>query len=119
MLKIMMIVAALAGTTAAQEAAKAAPKAESAKQEAAEDKARTVPGAASKGVKACHADVEKFCPDVKPGEGRLGACLKKNEKKLSKACRNWTRHGGKGHVDQSFAELDPKPAEPAPTPEKR
>lgn len=119
MLKIMLIAAALAGFARAQEPAKPAPKAETPKQEAAEDKARTVKGGASKGVKACHADVETFCAAVKPGEGRLGACLKKNEKKLSKACRTWTRHGGRGHVDQAFAELDPKPAEPAPPPATR
>lgn len=119
MLKILMIAAALAGAAAAQETAKPSPKPESEKQEAAEDAARTVKGGASKGVKACHLDVEKFCAGVKPGEGRLGACLKKNEKKLSKSCRNWTRHGGKGHVDQAFSELDPKPVEPALPPATR
>ena len=36
--------------------------------------------------KACHADVEKFCQGVKPGEGRIIACLKNNSSKLSSEC---------------------------------
>lgn len=111
MLKAILIAAAFAAAARAAEAPKPAPETHSPKQEAAEDKARTVPGGASKGVKACHDDVEKFCAAVKPGDGRLGACLKKNEKALSTACRRWTRHGGRGHVDRAFTELDPKPAE--------
>jgi hypothetical protein len=82
-------------------------------REQAQDKARTVPGAASKGVKACHEDFERFCQGVKPGEGRLGACLKKNAKKLSKPCRRWLAHGGQGHADEAFSELD-KPITTAP-----
>lgn len=83
------------------------------KHEAAEDKARTVPGGASLGVKRCHADIERFCKDVKPGDGRLGKCLKANAKKLSKPCNRWLLHGGKAHVDRAFQELD-SPASPAP-----
>ncbi len=86
------------------------------KNEAAEDKARTVQGGASKGVQACHEDLELWCKAVKPGDGRLGACLKKNSKKLSKGCRRWTRHGGWAHVDRAFAEIDKPsaPTEPKP-----
>jgi len=36
--------------------------------------------------KACRADVEKFCPGVKPGEGRIIACLESNSSKLSQEC---------------------------------
>jgi len=36
---------------------------------------------------ACQAEVEKFCEGVQVGEGRIEACLKANQKKLSKACR--------------------------------
>lgn len=71
--------------------------------ELAEDKARTVPGGASKGIKACHADIERFCRKIKPGEGRLGACLKTNVKKLSKRCRKWASHGGVAHIDEALA----------------
>ena len=88
------------------------------KHERAEDKARTVPGGASKGVQACHDDIERWCADVKPGEARLGKCLKKNAKKLSKACRRWSQHGGWAHVDRAFLEIDPSTAavKPAPRP---
>jgi len=34
----------------------------------------------------CGDDLEKYCGDVKPGEGRIIDCMKKNEKKLSKQC---------------------------------
>lgn len=79
-------------------------------REAAQDKARTVPGGASKGVKACHEDIERFCKGVVPGEGRLGACLKGHKAELSKPCARWTRHGGEAHVDEAFKDLDKGPA---------
>lgn len=82
--------------------------------ESAENKARTVPAGASKGVKACHADIERWCKDVKPGGGRLGACLLPHRKELSKKCLNWAAHGGKAHVDEALArDLDGAPA-PSP-----
>jgi putative cell wall-binding protein len=36
--------------------------------------------------RVCLADVKKFCRGVKPGEGRIIACLKENSSKLSPAC---------------------------------
>ncbi len=36
---------------------------------------------------ACQGDVAKFCADVKPGAGRLGACLRAHESELSEACK--------------------------------
>ncbi len=38
-----------------------------------------------KGV--CRADVEKFCKDIKPGGGRIMACLKSHEAELSEPCK--------------------------------
>jgi hypothetical protein len=35
----------------------------------------------------CKADLEKHCSSVTPGEGRLTACLKKNEKTVSERCQ--------------------------------
>jgi len=35
----------------------------------------------------CTEDYKKLCNDVKPGGGRIDACLQKNEAKLSDACR--------------------------------
>ena len=43
---------------------------------------------AEKGKGPCAADAAKFCKDVKPGEGRVKACLKEHEKDLSQACRD-------------------------------
>ena len=88
------------------------------KHETAEDKARTVPGGASIGVKRCHEDIELLCKSVKPGEGRLGKCLKANAKKLSKSCKRWLEHGGQGHVDRAFQEIDKPTAPPSPAPTK-
>jgi len=37
-------------------------------------------------VEYCEADADKYCLDIKPGEGRIVSCLKKNEEKLDKKC---------------------------------
>jgi hypothetical protein len=34
----------------------------------------------------CDADLEKFCSQIAPGEGRLLECLKKNKQQLQKRC---------------------------------
>ncbi|HCC46634.1 MAG TPA: hypothetical protein DEQ38_00715 [Elusimicrobia bacterium] len=44
--------------------------------------------AAAKQAGPCAADAAKFCKDVKPGEGRVAACLKEHEKELSQACKD-------------------------------
>ncbi|MBI4351953.1 MAG: hypothetical protein HY550_10980 [Elusimicrobia bacterium] len=49
--------------------------------------AASLPASAEKGG-ACAEDAAKFCKDVKPGEGRIAACLKEHEKELSQACRD-------------------------------
>jgi hypothetical protein len=36
---------------------------------------------------ACKADREKFCKDVKPGEGRIVKCMKEHEADLSPECK--------------------------------
>lgn len=36
----------------------------------------------------CYDDVQQFCKDVKPGGGRVTACLEKNQAELSPACGN-------------------------------
>ncbi|OFY98350.1 MAG: hypothetical protein A2070_01630 [Bdellovibrionales bacterium GWC1_52_8] len=35
----------------------------------------------------CSPDIEKFCKDVEPGEGRLLRCLKEHENELSSDCK--------------------------------
>src|SRR5215831_8303578 len=34
----------------------------------------------------CTADAKKLCPGVKPGEGRVGACLAKQKDRISAEC---------------------------------
>jgi hypothetical protein len=36
---------------------------------------------------ACEADAQKFCKDVKPGQGRIVKCLREHEKDLSPQCK--------------------------------
>jgi hypothetical protein len=38
-------------------------------------------------AKACEADRQKFCADVKIGGGRVVACLQRHESELSSACK--------------------------------
>jgi hypothetical protein len=39
-------------------------------------------------AEACKADVEKLCPGIQPGEGRVVACLKEHKKDVSKGCKS-------------------------------
>ncbi len=36
---------------------------------------------------ACREDLDKFCKDIRPGQGRIAACLKSHESELSEACK--------------------------------
>lgn len=36
---------------------------------------------------ACAADIKQLCPEVKPGDGRLKACVKEHFGKLSASCQ--------------------------------
>ena len=37
---------------------------------------------------ACRQDVEKLCPGVQPGEGRIAACLREKRKEISDPCKS-------------------------------
>lgn len=37
-------------------------------------------------VNECEADIDKYCADTMPGEGRIATCLDKNASKVSKRC---------------------------------
>jgi len=51
-----------------------------------------VPGIAfsadTPGQRACMDELEKFCKDVRPGEGRIIKCLQEHDSELSGACRD-------------------------------
>jgi len=38
-------------------------------------------------MRVCRGDAQKLCPDVQPGGGRIAACLRENESKLSSGCQ--------------------------------
>jgi len=42
--------------------------------------------------KACKKDIDKFCANVQPGEGRIAMCLSDNSANLSKGCVNSIKH---------------------------
>jgi len=42
----------------------------------------------------CKGDLEKFCANVKPGQGRGLACLNKNDKALSQTCKDALKETG-------------------------
>lgn len=37
-------------------------------------------------AEACAADIDRLCPGVPPGEGRIKACMKANVSQLSASC---------------------------------
>ena len=43
--------------------------------------------AKGKGRHPCRADRMKFCKDIKPGEGRIRACLNEHQADLSDKCK--------------------------------
>lgn len=45
-------------------------------------------------INACEADADKHCLNVKPGEGRIVSCLRKNESKLTKECTTALKETG-------------------------
>ena len=49
--------------------------------------AADAPPAAGAVAAACKADVEKLCPGVTPGDGKIKACMKEHRKELSTDCK--------------------------------
>lgn len=114
MIRILIIAAALTSIAHSQE--RRNPSSEADRHEKSEDKARTVKGGASMGVKACHADIERWCKTIEPGEGRLGACLKARSTRLSKSCRRWASHGGENAIEEDLTRDIDGPPRPSSTP---
>jgi hypothetical protein len=44
-------------------------------------------GAAASAQEGCRADLAKFCPQAKAGDGQVAACLETNKAQLSAPCR--------------------------------
>jgi hypothetical protein len=42
----------------------------------------------------CRDDLKKFCSNVQPGQGRLLKCIEKNEKTVSKRCKDALKETG-------------------------
>jgi exonuclease VII small subunit len=53
---------------------------------------------AERGAGPCRQDVQKFCPDTKPGGGALRDCLKQHASELSPACQE--------HLKQAQAKVE-------------
>ena len=62
--------------------------------------------AADEAAKACSADVQKFCPKVKPGEGRIGRCLVQHRQELSPDCQQYLTQAVKTEVEKFRAACD-------------
>ncbi|MFL5812592.1 MAG: cysteine rich repeat-containing protein [Bdellovibrionia bacterium] len=50
----------------------------------------------------CGSDIKTYCGDVTPGQGRIAACLKSKEDKLSESCRT----AYQGTVDDVSKRMD-------------
>ncbi len=48
-------------------------------------------------AEACKGDIEKLCPNVQPGEGRIMACLKEHKSEVSKDCKTELMKQRKAH----------------------
>ncbi len=40
------------------------------------------------GYEECSEDIEKFCPKIEPGQGRMYKCIKKSEAMLGQSCKS-------------------------------
>jgi hypothetical protein len=52
---------------------------------------------------ACEGDVKRFCPNMEPGSGLIGGCLKEHSKELSEGCARVMekrRHRGESEIKQ-------------------
>lgn len=54
---------------------------------ACRDRIQTIMRWATAVREACGQDVQTFCGDVRPGGGRVGACLMRHREELSESCR--------------------------------
>ena len=63
---------------------------------------------------ACKQDIATLCPDVKPGEGRIAACLKTNRRQLSAGCKEAIKEHRREQHTQPPPGTSPPPTSPPP-----
>ncbi len=54
-------------------------------------------------AKACKQDVETLCAGVKPGEGRIAACLKEKQDQVSDGCKTAIKGAAAGRKGSKAA----------------
>src|SRR5579872_146431 len=54
---------------------------------------------------SCKDDISKYCNDIKPGQGRLAACLNSNSSNLSSDC-NSARQNASSLIQQAHMDLE-------------
>jgi len=57
--------------------------------------------------RACHDEVQKFCGQVKRGEGRVVRCIKENEKNFSPDCQATIKKKIKQRVESRAEKQEP------------
>lgn len=57
-------------------------------------------GARGGELQACKGDVEQFCQGVKPGEGRIAACLKEHKSEVSAECKDAIKDAREHRTDR-------------------
>ena len=63
---------------------------------------------------ACSADLEKLCPGVQPGGGRIGQCLREHQDQVSEGCKSALATARSRR--QQMGQQTGQPTDPAPAP---
>lgn len=65
---------------------------------------------------ACKQDMHALCPDVKPGDGRVAACIKTNYRLLSPGCKEAIRENRQERMHPPVVTPPPPAGTPPPPP---
>ncbi len=79
---------------------------EATKKISADTRKKYPKGLLATGMAACATDIEKWCKDAVPGQGRLGRCLYSHFAELSPSCLKFAGHGGAGQEEESLIDID-------------
>jgi hypothetical protein len=63
--------------------------------------AQQAPAPSGEVRQACHADVQKLCPGMRPGGGKLKECMESHKADLSSACRDALSKAEQQHAGQT------------------